>query len=342
MSVRRQYRAELVKLTVFLVLAGFLAFWMVQLTSQARPGHYVDYRAVFRDVSGLGAGDKVRAAGVVVGKVSSVRVREDSTVEVAFDVDEDLTLNTSTRATVQYRNLIGDRVLQLSRPDPSAPALRPGSTLPISRTAPALDLDTLLNGFKPLFAGLNPTQVNELSAQLVAVLQGQAGAVRTLVRSVGSFTGAIAEREGLVEGVITNLDQVMGTFDQNRAGLESLVTELSALVAGLRRQDGELLDAAGSIDGFARRTSALVRQARGDLTPDLRGLQATAAGIDASSDTLERVLNQLPRHYRTVLDTGTYGNFFNFFLCGVRVQLTDGDHPVQTPWIVSDLARCHR
>ncbi|NHA01238.1 hypothetical protein G5V59_19030 [Nocardioides sp. W3-2-3] len=44
--------------------------------------------------------------------------------------------------------------------------------IPIANTASALDLDTLLNGFKPLFAGLNPSQVNELSQQAGAGAAG--------------------------------------------------------------------------------------------------------------------------------------------------------------------------
>lgn len=344
MSVlRRQQRSELVKLTVFLMFSAFLAFYMVVVTSEARPGEYRDYRATFKNVSGLEAGDKVRAAGVVVGKVKSVTVSPDATVQVAFDVDKNVELNSSTRATVKYRNLIGGRVLELSRPDAKSAALPAGATIPVDRTASALDLDTLLNGFKPLFAGLNPSQINELASQLVGVLQGQTTAVRTLVTTVGSFTSTIADREGLLSDVITNLNTVMGTFDQNRQGLGQLVTELSGLVSGLADQDKQIVDAAASIDDFSTRASKLIREARSDLTPDLQELARTAAGINSSTDTLETVLNRLPGHYRMMLNTASYGNFFNFFLCGVRVQLTNGaGQPIQTPWIISDVARCHR
>jgi phospholipid/cholesterol/gamma-HCH transport system substrate-binding protein len=55
------------------------------------------------------------------------------------------------------------------------------------------------------------------------------------------------------------------------------------------------------------------------------------------------VLRQLPRHYRKLQNAGSYGNFFNFFLCGVRVQ-TDlaGGQQMVTPWIRSDEERCKR
>lgn len=341
-GVRARERSDLIKLAIFLAVSAVLTGYLVIITSEARPGDYQRYRASFENVSGLEVGDKVRIAGVVVGKVAEVSVRPDASVQVDFDVEKDLPLNTATRATVQYRNLIGDRVLLLSRPDDNAPRLAPGAMIPVSNTASALDLDTLLNGFKPLFAGLSPSQINQLSAQLIGVLQGQDSAIRTLVTTVGSFTNSIADREGLVSEVIGNLQSVLQTVEENKAGLGSLIDELSELTAGLDRQDTQILDAAASIDGFSKRASTLIRQARADLTPGLQGLTSSARGLNKSSDTLEAVLAKLPTHYTKILQSASYGNFFNFFLCGVRVQLTGGENPVRTPWVISDLARCRR
>jgi len=52
-------------------------------------------------------------------------------------------------------------------------ALPPGATIPRTRTSPALDLDVLVGGFKPLFRALDPEQVNKLSVNLLAALQGE-------------------------------------------------------------------------------------------------------------------------------------------------------------------------
>ena len=61
-------------------------------------------------------------------------------------------------------------------------------------------------------------------------------------------------------------------------------------------------------------------RARGDLTPDLRALTEAARGLNLEKEELVAVLRQLPRHYRKLQNAGSYGNFFNFFLCGVRLQ----------------------
>ncbi|MCX6399728.1 MAG: MlaD family protein [Propionibacteriales bacterium] len=341
---RRRQRSDLIKFSAFLAMAGAFTLWVAAVTGEYRPGDRTDYQAVFNDVSGLAVGDEVRIAGVDIGKVRDIDVQPDNTVVVSFDVSDGQTLTTATKATIQYRNLIGDRVVQLTQ-DPEAgadaKALAKGATIPATQTASALDLDTLLNGFKPLFAGLSPTQVNELSGQLIQVLQGQQSAVATLVQHVGSFTTTIGNREELIGQVIGNLNDVLGTVDERKDTVGLLLDRLDTLLTRLDKQDTQVLDAAAKIDLFARETSTLLTRARGDVRGDLKGLAVAARGINSESDTLEAVLQNLPGHYRTLQNSASYGNFFNFFLCGVRVQtgLIDSA-PVLTPWIYSDAPRC--
>lgn len=363
MSVLQQQRRELVRLTIFLVISTMIAVWLGAVMGETRPGDRASYQAEFRDVSGLAVGDQVRVAGVNVGKVDEIRVRDDATVLVTFHVRESLDLDTSTRAAIKYRNLLGDRILELARPDSPAGAptdaaagtaapvavpaaatsLAPGGTIPVANTSSALDLDTLLNGFKPLFAGLSAGQINTLSAQLVEVLQGQDTAVDDLVTMVGSFTTTIGRREQLVGQVIGNLNQVMGTLDDRSGTVGQVIDELAELVTGLERQDTQILDAATRVNGLATHASQLIGEARGDLHTDLTALGTAAQGLNSRADTLQALLTKLPVHYRTLQDSASYGNFFNFFLCGIRIQLSGRDGtPVQGPWIRSDLERCKR
>lgn len=341
---KRRERNDLVKFSAFLAMAAAFTLWVAAVTGEIRPGDRDDYKAVFDDVSGLAVGDEVRIAGVDVGKVREIDVRADNTVLVTFDVREGQELTTGTHATIQYRNLIGDRVIQLSRGEQdSGETLAVGATLPVSQTASALDLDTLLNGFKPLFAGLSPTQVNELSGQLIQVLQGQQSSVATLVDNVASFTTTIGNREQLIGEVIGNLNSVLGTVDDRKATVGLLLDRLDALLTGLDKQDTQVLDAAARISTFAERTSTLVTRARGDLRTDLEGLAVTARGLNRRRDTLDALVKKLPSHYETLQNTASYGNFFNFFLCGVRIQTgVSADQPVLTPWIYSDAPRCQR
>lgn len=333
---RRRQRADLIKLLIFLLVAGIVTVWVAAITGEYRPGDKRTYRAVFGNVSGLSVGDDVRIAGVDVGKVDTIDVGDNDTVTVTFSVRSDQRLTQATRATIQYRNLTGDRVIQLTQGIGKTDPLDVGGTIPVTRTASALDLDTLLNGFRPLFAGLTPSQINSLSGELVQVLQGQQAAIATLVTHVASFTTTIGSREALIGHVIRNLNSVVGAVDQHSGSMAALIDGLDRLVVGLNRQDTQLLDSAVNIDRFARVTTSLLVGARGDVRRDLVAIIAAAHGINKRSATISEILSALQPHYRAMQDMTSYGDFLNFFLCGVRVQ-TD---LATTPWINSQSPRC--
>jgi phospholipid/cholesterol/gamma-HCH transport system substrate-binding protein len=343
MSVRKEQARDLMKLSAFLAFATFVTVWLAAVTGDMQSGDKTGYRAQFADVSGLQVGDQVRVAGVSVGRVTDIDVQKDSTVMVGFDVDHKLQLDRTTSATVRYRNLIGDRLLELGRGTSNAQPLAAGGTIAIAQTAPAVDLDALLNGFKPLFAGLNPSQINQLSGQLVEVLQGQTTAIDHLVSSVGSFTSTLGDRSVLITQVVNNLNSVLGEVASRKDGLGQLVTQLSTLVDGLDKQDTQVLDAAADINRMARSGSDLLARSRSDLTPTLEGLRTSAHGLNQHAPALQALLTQWPKHYEKILDSASYGAFFNFFLCGIRLQFTnDQGAPVRTPYIGSEAARCQR
>ena len=89
-------------------------------------------------------------------------------------------------------------------------------------TPPALDLDALLGGLRPVLKGLDGAKVNELSNAVIELLQGQGGALSNLLATTGSFSQNLAARDQLIGDVITNLNTVLGTIDE--AGLATLDT----------------------------------------------------------------------------------------------------------------------
>ena len=160
---------------------------------------------MFSNASMLEKGDDVRVAGVSVGEVKEVEHYKRNQALVTFKIKSDVPLTTTSRAEIRFLNLVGDRYLALeagdggdsgdisatsatatamraatraTAPRPPEPGWRTGTRSRSAGPRPALDLTTLFNGFKPLFQALQPDQVNELSMNLVQVLQGEGGTVQ--------------------------------------------------------------------------------------------------------------------------------------------------------------------
>ena len=166
--MNRRLRGTAVRLGIFLTVCALSLFLTMIVFGQTRFSKTAKtYHAEFSDVSGLREGNMVRVAGVEVGKVKHIAVNDDATVRVEFTADPAAVLTEGTRAEVRYDDLIGGRFLALVEGPGSTTVLSPGETIPLARTRPALDLDSVTGGFRPLFRALAPEQVNDLSGQLL-------------------------------------------------------------------------------------------------------------------------------------------------------------------------------
>lgn len=315
--------ATTVKLTIFTLVMALVLAGLVVVFSQMRFARETGYHAVFTNSSGMLDGAKVRIAGVPVGSVTGVHVGKDNLAHVDFDVDSKYRLYTSTKATIRYENLVGDRYLELLEGPGSARVMSKGSTIGLDRTSPALDLDMLLGGFKPLLRGLDPAQVNDLTEALLQVFQGQGGTLVALLNSSGSFAKTLADRDALIGSVIENLKTVLATIDDRDQQFATTLEELQRLVSGLAADKDPIGAALPRIAGATGDLTELLQQARPDLKTTIEQTGTVAATLDDGSDTVQWVLDRLPETYKKLVRIGSYGSFLNMYVCGTNF-IVDG------------------
>lgn len=319
----RQTANSLVKLLTFLVVTGIMTALLVAVIGNATFGKTKEYTAIFSDVTSLVKGDDVRIAGVRVGNVKDVKVNSVDSVAVTMRVDSDVTLTQSTHADLRYRNMIGQRYISLSEAEgESAARLKPGQTIPLDRTTPALDLTDLFGGFKPLFEALSPEDTNQLAYELIQVFQGESGTVESLLAHTGSFTQTLAERDELIGSVIDNLTVVLTSFNERDDELSTAITTLQQLITGLKDDRAVLTGSLDDIATLTGETAGLLEDTRPALTEDIKQLRKLTSkiGTKKARRDLDRTLGILPIKIDRIGRTGQYGSFFNFFICDLGVN----------------------
>lgn len=318
-------RGTTVKLLIFTTVMAIIFVGLALVFSQYRFGSSQTYHATFSDVSGLQSGDKVRIAGVPVGSVKSVSIGGGNNAEVAFNVDSKYPLFDGTKATVRYENLVGDRYMELLDGPGAGQMLSSGGTIPLAQTAPALDLDLLLGGFKPLLRSLDPQQVNDLSSALVQVFQGQGGTLVSLLGNTSSFTNKLADRDQLIGDVITNLNEVLGTINDHGDQFGSTLDQLQQLVSGLSQDRDPIGNAIPRIATATGDLAQLLEGARPDLQSTIAEANRTATQLQAGEGDLNWVLERLPSAYQKLIRVGSYGSFFQMYTCSVRFKFDAPD-----------------
>lgn len=331
----------LVRVLIFLLVCCLGIFAIVAIYGKLRFTEQRGYKAVFSNVSGLGVGEFVRIAGVEVGKVTKVHLNADTTVLVEFTAEESAVLTEGSRAVVRYENLIGDRYLALQEGSGGSRVLQSGDTIPIERTQPAVDLNALIGGFRPLLRALNPDQVNALTGQLVQVLQGQGVTISEFLSQTADLTSTLADRDRLIGEVIGNLNGVLGVLGDQRDQFDKAVDSVSQLVRGLADRRQDLAAGLANLNETSVTVADLLTQARPPLKNTVHQADRVGAIAVADHDYLDNLLNTLPDKYQLLARQGLYGDYFSFYLCDVLLKLNGkGGQPVYVKVAGQASGRC--
>jgi phospholipid/cholesterol/gamma-HCH transport system substrate-binding protein len=236
--MRRRKGSEIVTGLLVLVAAGLAVAGYYWLTGESltRRGYPLVVR--LRDAGGLQRGDRLRLAGVEVGRVRGVHLFSGA-VLANVQVDPDLRLAKDSRADLRPAGAFGGRYLELTAGRSGEP-LQPGDTLA------AASVPSLAETFTGL--GDRATEVlarasDVLAPSRVATLdQG----LRSLTRTLDNAAAVSASMRSTALEVHRGLGD--GRLEQTTAGLATSSRNLADASADLRSAAGTLTSILGKID----------------------------------------------------------------------------------------------
>jgi phospholipid/cholesterol/gamma-HCH transport system substrate-binding protein len=317
---RASLAGPLTKSIIFVVVTALATAILALSIASTGPNGTVGYNALFTDVTGLTVGSDVDIAGVRIGQVNQIRVVDRNLALVSFSVESGRPLPVAVTATIKYLNLVGQRYINLEQgAGPVDQTLRPGATIPVAQTTPALNLTDLFNGFQPLFQALAPNEVNQLSGEIVRILQGEGSTVGSLVAHIGSLTTTLAAKDKVIDEVIGNLNAVLKTVNSRGSELSDLVTTLQQLVTGLAADRQPIGSAISAIGQLTSATAGLLQVGRAPLKEDIAQLGRLSGNLAAATPTVTTFLRNLPVKMTEIGRLASYGSWLNFYLCDATV-----------------------
>lgn len=210
--------------------------------------------------SGLKQGQPVLLAGVNVGYVDEVELRQDGTVLTTFRVGKEYKVPRGTVATVVANGIFGDMAIALTPKGPNPASIPAGDTVPVGPSAPG-----------------------------IAQITGKADSIAT---SVNAMTTAL-NQQLVASGGVEDLRKALASSNQLMLNMNRLVTQFSAIAAQQNRQltatQASLRQATSGIDSAKidstltniRATSANMAA----LTADFRVTSARLDSVVAKANT---------------------------------------------------------
>jgi phospholipid/cholesterol/gamma-HCH transport system substrate-binding protein len=299
-----------------LIITSIVLFSLLDIEVHPTVGYYAD----FTDVSGLHSGDTVRVAGVEVGKVGGVSV-EGKVARVSFSLETSQHITTTTHATIHFANLLGELYLDILPGPPGGSALKPGGLIPVSQTTPPLDLTAVFDGFQPLFSALSPAEVNQLAGSVIDIFQGEAGATASIISEVSTITDNLAERQNVINGLLTSSASLLRSVGSHDADLGSLITNFDTLVRGLASSKSQIGGAIDNVNTLTNLAAHYLGESQPQFDQDIQGLATATKSLVANQSHINTLFQGLPGVLNAVTKVQTSGNWVQAYVCDLTVNL---------------------
>jgi phospholipid/cholesterol/gamma-HCH transport system substrate-binding protein len=313
------------KVAVFAVVTTLMIGLLGTLIGNISLSPARTYYGVFSDATGVFKGDRVRVSGVEVGSVKGLKLvhsGDRTMARLEFSVEKSVPVYPDAKLELRYENIVGQRYLNISESPQTGATAPSGTTFGVAQTVPALSLTVLFNGFQPLFRALDPKRLNTFSFELVKALQGESGSLSSLMRNTAQLTNSLADKDQVIGSVVTNLNTVLQTVGDRDQKLTGLIVQFRNLMSGLAGQTDVIGASLPSLDRLLSATSGTLAEIRAPLKTSLVGLNSVAGSLQADRAVLDGSLKKLPFTLRTLARTGSYGSWFNFYVCGLQLNLT--------------------
>src|SRR6201993_941480 len=313
-------RIGLMGIVVMLLVVGVGQSFTSVPMLMARPHYY----AQFTDAAGLTKGDKVRIAGMDVGKIEGLGIDGDH-IKVQFNMGS-ATIGTESRMAIRTDTILGKKVLEIEAR--GAQTLRPGATLPIgqsttpyqiydaffdvTKAAQGWDIDTVKQSLNVLSQTIDQTYPH-----LSAALDG-----------VAKFSDTIGKRDEQITHLLAQANQIASILGDRSQQVDRLFVNSNNLLAAFNERSRAISALLSNVSTFSAQVENLIND-NPNLNHVLEQLRVVSDLLDKRKDDLALTIKNFGKSVAGLNEAVASGPYF-------KVQLTNLlPYWILQPWVDS-------
>ncbi len=272
------------------------------------------YHVELANVITMESNSPVMIDDVVVGSVGPMTVK-DWHANVQISVKRGVVVPANVEASIGQTSLLGSMHLELNPPvgQRGTGRLRPGATIPLSRSSTYPSTEQTLSSLSLVVNGGGLGQIGEIIHNFSAALAGRGGAVRDLINRFDTFVGTLDQQRDNIVASIQALDQLGGTFAAQRDVLTEALRKVPPALDVLIMERPRLTAALDGLRKFSNTATGLINDTQADLVRNLKNLEPTVKGladVGPDIDTALAALTVFP-FTQNFVDRAVRGDYFN-------------------------------
>lgn len=247
----------------------------------------------------LKQGQPVLLAGVSVGYVSSVALRDDGYLDVLLRVNDDIKVPRNSTASVKPIGIFGDAAIALNPTGPSKISFASGDTVPVG--AGPVDIQAIEDKVDSVAITVM-AMTKTLNAELITSggLKDIRATMANAAKASASAAALSAELSTIAAEQNRNITQLMASFRRAASAVDS--ASIDSTLKNLRKSSESLTRIATSFDSTSKRADRLVggiERGEGNIGKLMKDtlLYADIRGLVTQADSVLKDLKANPKKY---------------------------------------------
>lgn len=274
----------------------------------------VELQAYFKTVQDLKVGDRVKMAGVEIGRVKEIELATNQ-VRVIMQLKRHSQVKTDSEASVRFTGLLGQNFVNVSFGSADAPFAADRMVLATAEqpdlSAIMTKLDNAAAGVENLTKSFTGDKIDNLLGPFTDFLKQNSGPLTATIANISNITYQVSSGQGTV-GKLIYEDTLHQSALQTLADLRIAVTNVQDTVAQARGIMGDVDEGKGTI-GKLLRDDTLYNETTASMTNLKEILQKVNRGEgsagklvndDALYNNAKLTLQKVEKSVESLEDTG--------------------------------------
>ncbi|MFZ5451222.1 MAG: MlaD family protein [Thermodesulfobacteriota bacterium] len=266
--IQRKYET-VVGIFVVASLAALLVMVVIIAQQERLWEEHVEYKAIFKNISGLKVGSEVRLAGVTVGNVRGINIDPQGKIILTFEVVGKYRsqIRQDSRATIGFQGLLGDKSLDLSAGSPTQPEIPPEGTV---TSIEPFDITELISKASPTFE--NVQKVLDNLFKISEAMTKPGGDFNKSMLQLSQIVTKINQGKGTVGQLLNdpvlyreaaqamvNIRKFARNLEENKGALGTLLND-PAFQEDLRKTMANFREASSRLPVLMKKAEAFIEQ----------------------------------------------------------------------------------
>lgn len=284
----------------------------------AKPSYY----GQFTDSGGINTGDKVRIAGMDVGKVEGLKIDGDHIV-VKFSIGTN-TIGTESRLAIKTDTILGKKILDVEAR--GSQQLRPGSTLPLGQSTTPYQIYDAFFDVPKAAQGWDIETVKQSLHVLSQTIDQTYPHLSPALDGVAKFSDTIGKRDEQVKHLLAQANQVASVLGDRSDQIDRLLVNTKTLLAAFNERGQAINALLGNIAAFSEQVKGLIND-NPNLNHVLEQLRTVSDILVQRKDDLANGLTEVGKFLPSLNEAIASGPFFKVVLHNLAL------YQISQPWV---------